>query len=285
MGHVVYVNGAYKAHADATVHFEDRGYQFSDGVYEVVLVRRGRMIDADPHLARLARSLRELDIAPPMAERPMRVILRELIRRNRIHDGFVYLQATRGVAARDHVFPKPVRAALVCSARARSWPVEGSQPAGQSAITVRDERWARCDIKSISLLANILAKQKAKEAGAAEAIFVADDGIVREGGSSNVWIVDESGALHTHPLGPEILGGVTRQSVKALAEQAQIHVHEQPFDKTALFSARELFVTSATSFVKPIVSVDGAMIGDGGVGPVTQRMFELYNGYTLSDAW
>lgn len=285
MGHIVYVNGTYKAHAEANVHFEDRGYQFSDGVYEVVLVRRGRMVDADPHLARLARSLRELDIAPPMAERPMRVILRELILRNRIHDGFVYVQATRGVATRDHVFPKPVRAALVCSARSRSWPTKGSKPAGQAAITVRDERWARCDIKSIGLLANILAKQKAKEASAAEAIFVADDGTVREGGSSNVWIVDADGALHTHPLGPEILGGVTRQSVKTLAAQAQIHVHEKPFDKAALMSARELFVTSATSFVKPIINVDGTKIGDGNVGPVTQRMFELYNDYTLSDAW
>jgi len=284
MGRVVYVNGAYRPHAEALVHFEDRGYQFSDGVYEVVLVRSGKMVDAAPHLARLGRSLGELEIQPPMAEAPLRVILNELIRRNRIREGFVYAQATRGVAPRDHVFPGPVKAALVCSARARSWPAAGHKPAGQSAITVRDERWARCDIKSVGLLANILAKQKAKEAGAAEAIFIADDGIVREGGSSNVWIVDEAGALHTHPLGPEILGGVTRAAVKSLAAGAQIQVKEERFDREFMQRAKEMFVTSATSFVKPITSVDGTTIGNGAVGPVTQRMFDLYNDHTLSAA-
>jgi D-alanine transaminase len=284
MGRVVYVNGAYRPHAEALVHFEDRGYQFSDGVYEVVLVRSGKMVDAAPHLARLGRSLGELEIQPPMAEAPLRVILNELIRRNRIREGFVYAQATRGVAPRDHVFPGPVKAALVCSARARSWPAAGHKPAGQSAITVRDERWARCDIKSVGLLANILAKQKAKKAGAAEAIFIADDGIVREGGSSNVWIVDEAGALHTHPLGPEILGGVTRAAVKSLAAGAQIQVKEERFDREFMQRAKEMFVTSATSFVKPITSVDGTTIGNGAVGPVTQRMFDLYNDHTLSAA-
>lgn len=282
MGRVVYVNGAYRPHAEALVHFEDRGYQFSDGVYEVVLVRNGKMVDAAPHLARLGRSLRELDIEPPMAEAPIRVILNELIQRNRIREGFVYVQATRGVAPRDHFFPAPVKAALVCSAKARRWPSAGSTPAGQSAITVKDERWARCDIKSVGLLANILAKQKAKTAGAAEAVFIADDGTVREGGSSNVWIVDEAGALHTHPLGPEILGGVTRAAIKTLAAAAQIQVHEKRFDRDVMLSAQEMFITSATSFVKPITSVDGAKIGNGVVGPVTQRMFDLYNDYTLS---
>jgi D-alanine transaminase len=284
MGRVVYVNGAYRPHAEALVHFEDRGYQFSDGVYEVVLVRSGKMVDAAPHLARLGRSLGELDIQPPMAEAPLGVVLNELIRRNRIREGFVYAQATRGVAPRDHFFPGPVKAALVCSARARSWPAAGHKPAGQSAITLRDERWARCDIKSVGLLANILAKQKAKEAGAAEAIFIADDGIVREGGSSNVWIVDEAGALHTHPLGPEILGGVTRAAVKRLAAGAQIQVNEDRFDREFMLGASEMFITSATSFVKPITSVDGATIGNGAVGPVTRRMFDLYNDHTLSAA-
>ena len=284
MGRVVYVNGAYRPHSEAMIHFEDRGYQFSDGVYEVVLVRAGKMVDAAPHLARLERSLRELDISKPMAEASLRIILRELIQRNHIREGFVYVQATRGVAARDHFFPAPVKAALVCSARSRSWPAQGYKPTGQSAITVRDERWARCDIKSVGLLANILAKQKAKDAGAAEAVFIADDGVVREGGSSNVWIVDDAGALHTHPLGPEIFGGVTRAAVKSLAEQAQIQVHEARFDRDVMLGAREMFVTSATSFVKPITSVDGETIGDGAVGPITHRMFDLYNDHTLSAA-
>jgi len=284
MGRVVYVNGAYRPHAEALVHFEDRGYQFSDGVYEVVLVRRGKMVDAAPHLARLGRSLGELDIQPPMVEASLRVVLNEIIRRNRIREGFVYTQATRGVAPRDHFFPGPMKAALVCSARARNWPAAGHKPAGQSAITLRDERWARCDIKSVGLLANILAKQKAKDAGAAEAIFIADDGVVREGGSSNVWIVDACGALHTHPLGPEILGGVTRAAVQRLAAGAQIQVNEDRFDRAFMMGAREVFITSATSFVKPITSVDGAAIGNGAVGPITQRMFDLYNYHTLNAA-
>lgn len=283
MAKIAYVNGAYRPDAEALVHVEDRGYQFSDGVYEVILVRAGRQIDAAPHLARLERSLRELAIDIPCSRSALRQIIRETLRRNRIEDGLVYLQVTRGVAARDHVYPTRAKPALVCMAKRRVWPGLGSAPKGVSGLTVPDERWERCDIKSIGLLANVMAKEKAKQAGAAEAIFVAEDGTVTEGGSSNLWIVDKDGVLHTHPLGPEILGGVTRATVKRLAELAQIKIEEKPFDKSTLFGAREAFVTSATSFVKPLVEIDGKKIGDGAVGAISKRLFGDYIQYTLAE--
>lgn len=282
MPRVTYIDGAYRAYADALVPFEDRGYQFADGVYEVILVRRGRLIDDAPHLERLLRSLRELDMPAPCALPVLGQIVRETLRRNRVEDGLVYIQVSRGVAPRDHVFPKAVKPMLVVTAKRRTWPAADATPKGVSALTVLDERWARCDIKSIGLLPNVLAKEKARQAGAAEAILVSAEGVVHEGGSSNVWIVDRDGVLRTHPLGPRILGGVTRATVKTLAEQAQLRLVEEPFKLDDLFEAREAFVTSATSFVKPIVSVDGRQIGDGEVGPVAKRLFGDYNAYSLA---
>ena len=208
-------------------------------------------------------------------------IIAETLRRNRIRDGLVYIQMTRGVAARDHVFPKSARPSLIVAAKRRSWPALGAAAKGVAAITALDERWSRCDIKSVGLLPNVLAKEKARKAGAAEAILISKEGVVHEGGSSNVWIVDEAGALHTHPLGPEILGGVTRATVQQLAERAQIKVVEEAFSVEKLMAAREVFVTSATSFVKPVVKIDGKTVGDGAVGPVSERLFADYNAYTF----
>ncbi len=282
MPRVTYINGAYLDYADAKAPVEDRGYQFSDGVYEVIMARRGRLVDAAPHLARLLRSLRELDIKQPCSLGALSQIMRETLRRNRVREGLIYLQVTRGVAPRDHVFPADVRPTLVCMAKHRAWPEPGAEAKGVGALTVLDERWARCDIKSISLLPNVLAKEKARKAGAGEAILVSSAGVVHEGGSSNVWIVDADGALLTHPLGPRILGGVTRATVKVLAEQAQIRVVEAPFTREQLLGAREAFVTSATSLVKPIVAVDGVAIGNGEVGPVSRRLFADYTAYTLA---
>ncbi len=282
MAEIVYLNGAYRPSSEATVHYEDRGYQFSDGVYEVILVRRGRTVDAAPHLARLDRSLAALDIDAPLGAGPLNVIVAETIRRNRVVEGLVYIQVTRGVASRDHVFPGRARPSIVCVAKKRDWPAAGSKPKAISAISVLDERWARCDIKSVGLLANVLAKEKAKQGGGGEAILVSADGTVREGGSSNLWIVTADGRLRTHPLDQHILGGVTRQAIVALAEGAQIHVDETAFKMADLLGAREVFVTSATSFVKPVTKVDGKVIGDGAVGPVTLRLFDLYNAHTLA---
>lgn len=282
MPQVAYINGAYIDRQSAAVHFEDRGYQFSDGVYEVILIREDRLIDAEPHLARLVRSLDAIEIAQPCSMNALNCIVEETRRRNRVSDGIIYMQVTRGVAARDHVFPKAAKPSLVCSAKRRRWPTPGAAPKGVKAITTPDERWARCDIKSVGLLANVLAKEKARRAGAGEAIFVSNDGVVREGGSSNLYIVDEAGVVWTHPLGPEILGGVTRATVLDLAEKAQIRVRQEPFDVEKLLSATEAFVTSATSFVKPILAVDGKTIGDGVVGPVARRLYADYEGYTLA---
>lgn len=283
MPQVAYVNGAYLDSRLAAVHYEDRGYQFSDGVYEVILIRDGHLIDAEPHLARLIRSLDAIEIDAPCSMNALGCIVDEVRRRNRVHNGLVYMQVTRGAAPRDHVFPKAAKPTLVCTAKRRNWPKPGGAPRGVSAITTPDDRWGRCDIKSVGLLANVLAKEKAKKAGAGEALFVSEDGVVREGGSSNLYIVDDEGIVWTHPLGPEILGGVTRATVLNLAEKAQIRVRQEPFDVKTLLSAKEAFVTSATSFVKPITEVDGAKIGDGDVGPVAKRLYAEYEQYTLEE--
>lgn len=282
MPQVAYINGAYVDSRLASVHYEDRGYQFSDGVYEVILIRDGRLIDAEPHLARLIRSLDAIEIDAPCSMNALGCIIDETRRRNRVHNGLVYMQVTRGVAPRDHVFPKAARPTLVCTAKRRPWPEAGAAPKPVSAITTPDDRWGRCDIKSVGLLANVLAKEKARKAGAGEALFVSADGTVTEGGSSNLYIVDEAGVVWTHPLGPEILGGVTRATVLNLAEKAQIRVRQEAFDVKRLKSAKEAFVTSATSFVKPITEIDGAKIGDGGVGPVAKRLYSDYEQYTLA---
>lgn len=282
MPQVAYINGAYIDRRSAAVHFEDRGYQFSDGVYEVILVRKDRLIDAQPHLARLLRSLDAIEIAQPCSMPALNCIVEETRRRNRVRDGIIYMQVTRGAAPRDHVFPKATKPTLVCTAKNRRWPTPGAAPKGIEAITTPDERWARCDIKSIGLLPNVLAKEKARRAGAGEALFVSKDGVVREGGSSNLYIVDDDGVVWTHPLGPEILGGVTRATVLDLAEKAQIRVRQEPFNVEKLLSAKEAFVTSATSFVKPILAIDGTTIGDGAVGPVASRLYADYEGYSLA---
>lgn len=279
----VYVNGSYLPAQYASVHYEDRGYQFADGVYEVILVRRSAVVDKSPHLDRLERSLRELAISMPMGRMSLEAVINETRRRNNVDEGFIYIQVTRGIAPRDHTFPSVPIPSLIISAKRRAWPSIDSEPKGGSAMLARDERWARCDIKSVGLLPNVLAKERAKKSGAVEAIMVRDDGRVTEGGSSNVWIVDDNGVLHTHPLGPEILGGVTRGVIKELAEKAQILVIEEAFDRKALLEAREIFVTSATSFVKPILAIDGFQIGDGAVGPITSRIFSLYNAHTLAN--
>jgi D-alanine transaminase len=220
MSRIAYVNGSYVPHRDAAVHIEDRGYQFADGIYEVVCVKDGRIIDEEPHFERLERSLRELRIAPPMGRPAMRQVTRELLRRNRVTDGIVYTQITRGVARRDHPFPAAgTPPSLVMTSRR----IKPQDPKllehGIAVISTPDIRWQRCDIKSVSLLPNILAKQQAREAGAYEAWFVDRDGTVTEGSSTNAWIVTRDGELVTRQLGPAILGGITRRSLIRLASR------------------------------------------------------------------
>ncbi len=279
MARIAYVNGRYVPHREAAVHVEDRGYQFADGVYEVIAVRAGRFVDAEPHLDRLDRSLGELRIAPPMNRPALYHVLDEVRRHNRIENGIVYLQATRGVARRDHPFPADAETALVVTGSRKSPPNAGILETGVDAVSVPDNRWKRCDIKSVSLLPNILAKQTAREAGAYEAVFVDEEGFVTEGSSTNVWIVTSGGELLTRELDHGILAGVTRGTVSKLAERLGLDFAERRFTIEEARRAREAFVTSATSYVTPVVRIDEAVIGNGKPGSTARALFEVYARY------
>ncbi len=277
MSRIAYVNGRYLPQSEASVNVEDRGYQFADGIYEVVYLAAGRFLDEDLHMARLERSLAEVAIAPPMGRAALRRVLLEVVRRNRLRDGLVYMQVTRGVARRDHAFPKqPVPPALVVTCRRTPPYPADAEGWAASAITAPDQRWARCDIKSVALLPNVLAKQAARQAGAYEAILVTPDGQVTEGASTTVWAVDAAGTLRTRQLGRAILPGCTRASLIAQMAERGIVAEERAVSEAELRAAREVFLTSATSFVKPITRLDGAPVGDGAVGPVTRQLFALF---------
>ncbi|MGH7186295.1 MAG: D-amino-acid transaminase, partial [Pseudomonadota bacterium] len=248
MTRFAYVNGRYRPHAAAMVHVEDRGYQFADGVYEVIAIHRGGFVDERPHLERLGRSLSELRIGWPMSPAALKLVMRELARRNRIAEGSIYVQITRGVAPRHHAFPKRRTApALVMTARRANLPPAAALSEGVGVITIPDIRWGRCDIKSVALLPNVLGKQAAIEAGAYEAWLVNASGEVSEGTTTNAWIVTREGRVVTHPPGPRILSGVTRGRVLRLAAESQIAVDERAFTLTELKTAREAFLTSTSS--------------------------------------
>ena len=273
MSRVAYVNGSYHPLSEAAVHIEDRGYQFGDGVYEVVLVRHGRLHDLDGHLARLDRSLKEIFITPPVGERALRLIMARLVRLNRLVNGIIYLQITRGVARRDHKFPADAEPSLVLTTK--SVHVE-AHTTGKAAITVKDERWARRDVKTIQLLPNCLAKQAASAKGAYEAIMVMPDGTISEGSSSNLWMVTPSGELITRQADHDILNGITRRAIMKLAEERQMPVIERPFTVAEALAAKELFVTSATSIAMPIIRLDDQEIGDGSAGEVALHLRAAY---------
>jgi D-alanine transaminase len=278
MGRVAYVNGRFVRHADAAVHIEDRGFQFADGVYEVWAVFGQRLADSAGHFARLKRSLGELRIPRPMSDAALSIVLGETLRRNRIVDGAVYLQVNRGVAPRDHVFPDPpVAPSVVITARSVDMAASEARAArGVGVVSVAENRWGRCDIKTIGLLPNVLAKQTAGEAGAVEAWFVDSLGLVTEGASSNAWIVDASGALRTRDIQANILRGVTRNAVIRLIAECGLSLDERPFTVTEAQNAREAFLTGAGSLVLPVVKIDDALVGDGAPGPVAKRLRHLY---------
>lgn len=278
MSRVAYVDGRYLPHGGASVHVEDRGYQFADGVYEVWSVFDGRLADAEGHFTRLSRSLGELSIAEPMPRAALAQVLDEVVRRNRLRDGLVYLQVTRGRAPRDHAFPNPaVRPTLVVTAkRVDLAAAQRRSEAGVAVVTTPETRWARCDIKTTGLLPNVLAKQAARAAGAYEAWFVDREGFVTEGASTNAWIVTADGALVTRDTGANILRGVTRAAVAELAAGLQMRVEERAFTVAEAQAAREAFITAATAFVTPVTRVDGAPVGEGAPGPVALRLRSLY---------
>ena len=277
MPRFAYVNGRYRPHAEAVVHIEDRGYQFADAVYEVIAVHRGRLVDETPHLERLDRSLAGLKINWPMAPAALKSVMRELARRNSLWQGAIYLQISRGVAPRDHAFPKRrVAPALVMTTRGAKRVAADAISRGVAVITIPDLRWKRCDIKTVGLTANVLGKQGAIEAGAFEAWQVNEQGEVTEGTSTNAWIVTREGRVVTHPPSPAILNGVTRLTVLRLAAESQIAVEERPFTLTELNRAQEAFLTSTSSGVLPVTEVDGRPVGGGRPGPVGSRLRELY---------
>lgn len=279
MARIAYVNGSYVPHNAAAVHIEDRGYQFGDGVYEVCEINADALIDEPRHLARLKRSLSELQIAMPVVEGALPIILREVIRRNRIKDGYIYLQVTRGVARREHCFPTPsVRPSVVVTARAVD-PGKGTAlaAAGINVISLPDIRWRRPDIKTIGLLPNVLARQAAKEKGAQEAWLIDADGMVTEGAASNAWIIDHENVIITRQIDNGILNGVTRATLLDLIAAEGLRVEQRRFSLSEAKAAREAFVTGATSLVMPVVCIDGTAVGDGRPGPLVQRLRVLFH--------
>ena len=277
MPRTAYVNGVYVPLRDAAISIEDRGFLFADSVYEVWSVFGGQLGDLDGHLNRLERSLRELQIAMPMPRHALVVVLNEVIRRNRIFEGMVYLQVSRGAAPRDHVFPAGVKPGVVITAR----PVDREAAAtkaehGIKVISVPDIRWGRCDIKTTGLLPNVLAKQAAKEQGAGEVIFIDRDGYVTEGGSTNVYMVGDDGVIRTRSLKANILPGVTRLNLLSVIAESGLDLREEAFTLEEAKSAREVFVSAATSLVMPVVAIDGHPIGNGAPGLIATALREAY---------
>ena len=279
MSRIAYVNGQYVSHRDAAVHVEDRGYQFADGVYEVFAVMGGKLIGEQGHLERLAHSLSEIRIEWPMSRPALMVAVKEIVRRNHVRDGLVYLQVTRGVSPRDHPFPQHSDSALVITAR-KSGPLDkDTLRNGVDIITIPDIRWQRCDIKSVALLANVLGKQEAREANAFEAWQVDEDGYITEGTSTNAWIVTASGELVTRNVSTSILNGVTRLAVLEAAVEVGVDIIERPFTTLEALAAREAFITSSTSHVKAVTRINGQSIGNGYVGDLTNRVLDAYVEY------
>ena len=279
MSRIAYVNGRYLPLQAAMVHVEDRGYQFGDAVYEVCEVRQGRLIDERRHLARLQRSLGELQIRLPMSEAALGTVLREVVARNRIGYGIVYLQVSRGVARRDHAFPSPeVPPSVVVTARPLSARRnEALAAAGIEVIIVPDNRWGRVDIKTTGLLPNVLARQAAIAQGARDAWFVDKDGMVTEAASSNAWIVTEAGRLVTRPADHAILKGITRTVLFDAVKAQGLAVKERAFTLAEAYAAREAFVTAASQIVLPVVRIDGHVIGDGKPGPLATALRRAFH--------
>ncbi|WP_029007943.1 D-amino-acid transaminase [Azospirillum halopraeferens] len=282
MARWAYVNGRYVPHALAAVHVEDRGFQFADGVYEVVTVLDGRFADLEGHLARLHRSLAELRLPAPASNRVLVFVMGELVRRNGLRNGSVYMQVTRGVAPRDFRFPPagtpPTLVMTTRSVQRFATPEQVEQ--GVSVITIPDIRWGRRDIKSVALLPQVLGKQRAADAGAFEAWMIDPDWTVTEGCSSNAWIVTGQGVLVTREPGMRILNGVTRLSLLRLAREGGIPVEERPFTVEEAYGAREAFLSSAGTFALPVTRIDGRTVGDGRPGPVATTLRAAY----LADA-
>ena len=285
-GRIAYVDGRYLPHGGASVHIEDRGLQFADSIYEVCAVLEGQLMDEEGHLDRLERSLGAIEMHVPLARGALKIVMREMIRRNRLKDGLLYLQVTRGAHRRDHPFPKSYRSTLIMTARSVNMAaVEKRRAEGIAIVTLPDIRWGRCDIKVTGLLPNIMAKSQARKLGAFEAWLVDRDRFITEGTSTNAWIVTGEGVLVTRKLSQNILAGVTRLGVlAALAREGFNAIEERAFSVEEAYAAREAFMTSASGGVIPVVSIDGRTIGNGSPGASTQRIHALYSEFARAAA-
>jgi D-alanine transaminase len=275
MSRIVFLNGSFLPIEEAKVPFMDRGFMFGDGVYEGIAVLGGQLVDNEAHLERLERSLREVQIPNPYTRAEWTHLEEEIARQNGMTEGFIYFQVTRGVAERDFTFPENTAPTVAMFTQAKAIVNAPAAETGIAVITVPDLRWKRRDIKSLNLLAQVLAKQAAKEAGAQEAWMV-EDGYVTEGGSSSGFIITKEGRVIVRPLSNAILPGITRKSLLALSKEAGIELEERLFTVEEAYDAAEAFLTSASTFVHPIVSIDGRKVGDGKPGPITKRLRGIY---------
>ncbi len=284
MDPIAYVNGSFVPLSEAKVSILDRGFLFADGIYEVSAVLDGKLVDNASHLARLQRSLGEISLELPESLERIEQIQKELIARSKLENGMVYLEVTRGAdSGRDFAFPRGVKPTLIMFTAAKDIVNAPSAKTGISVITVPDIRWARRDIKSVALLAQVLAKQAAAEAGAGEAWMI-QDGMVTEGGSSSAFILTQDDVIVTRHNGSEILPGCTRKAVVKLAEERQLRIEERPFSVSEALAAKEAFITSATVFVQPVVSIDGRPVANGKPGPMANRLREIYIDFARTTA-
>lgn len=275
MSRTVHVDGAWVPEAEARISVFDRGFLFADAVYEVTAVLDGRLVDFPGHVARLARSLAALEIAAPVSDAALEALHREIVARNGLRQGIVYVQVTRGAADRDFVMPATAQPALVLFTQARELIDTAAARDGLRVVTAADLRWGRRDIKTVQLLAASLAKTEARRAGADD-VWLVEDGLVTEGSSSNAWIVTRDGRIITRGLAAEILGGITRAAVLRLAGEAGLEVAARPFSVAEAAEAAEAFMTAASAFVTPVVEIDRRRVGDGRPGPLTRRLQALY---------
>ena len=278
MSRIAYIDGVYQPLNMPGILVEDRGYQFADGVYEVCAIRGGKLLDEARHLARLEYSLQALNMPPPMSRAALQQVMRETLRRNRVRDGILYMQVSRGVAPREHMFDPNLKPVLVVTAR----PIAADRRAhimkkGISVISVPDQRWARCDIKSISLLPNVLARQSARQAKVQEAWQIDGQGMVTEGAATNAWIVDARGVLRTRPATHEILNGIVRQVLLDCVADLGLKFEETPFSLKEALAAKECFSTASTMSVFPVVEIDGQKIGTGKPGELAQKLSDAYD--------
>lgn len=284
MPRIAYVNGRYVPHYDAAVHVEDRGFQFADSIYEVIALINGRLADEVGHMDRLERSLKELRIEMPKSRRAIAFIVREMVRRNKLKDGMIYMQVTRGTAPRDFKFPAHKESTLVMTLYPANYDIPARKAAVKKAVTVPDIRWKRRDIKTTALIAQVLAKQAAADKGAYEAWMVDEKGYVTEGSSSNAWIIDKKGNLITRPTANNsILKGVTRSALQALCKKEKIRIVERPFTVAEAYKAKEAFTSSAVALIAPVVEIDGRKIGNGKAGDIACKILDLYMDYVRDE--